>query len=77
MLFRMLINKETLSQQALMTERKTKPYCKPILEALNDDKSCQELFKRTTETWIKSGLDIDDKELVKQSNTTKMLQSLV
>ncbi len=74
MIFRMLINKNKINSRFMNSKKKANEYCKPIIEILNNKDKCLEYFKKSTEIVEYSGLEIDDKQLIKQVSFTNKLK---
>jgi hypothetical protein len=71
MLFRKLIQKEKLTPTYMNSSKKVNDYCNPIMEVLKNKNTCLNIFIKAADIIDKSGLDINDKQFIKQSEFTK------
>lgn len=74
MLFRMLINKETLDVKYMSSEKISNEYCSQIINILNDLDASKQKFEIAIEIIKLSGLNVNDKQLIKQVAFTKNLK---
>jgi len=59
------------------SRRVVERYCQPIIDTLNDDKACAELFLKAVAVIERSNVDVEDKQALKsQAMTKEILQSL-
>lgn len=75
MLFRMLIQPSSLSKDFMKSSRKTKDYCSPILKVLDNKTETVKYFEKVIDIIKFSKLNVDDKQLVKQTNFTNQLKT--
>lgn len=73
MLFRKLIQKEMLLQTYMNSTRKVDEYCNPIILILEDRVKSIDYFSKAIDIIDKSGQDINDKQLIKQTIFTTSL----
>lgn len=71
MLVPKLASEHTLSH--FESKRLVEPYCNPITELLNDTQRTEELFANAIEIIERSGVDIDDKQLIKSKTMTEKI----
>jgi len=74
MLFRMLINKEPLDTKYMSSERISTEYCSPIIGVLHNIDNSRDKFENAIEIIKLSGLNVNDKQLIKQVSFTKNLK---
>ena len=64
---------EPLPIKSLSGQKETKRYCNPIIEILNNRNKCLETYKEAIDVWEASGIDLNDKQVLKQGSTTNKL----
>lgn len=74
MLFRMLIQPQPLPRAFMNSEKKVVEYCDPILKVLNNKEKALQHFEKVIDIIQFSGLNINDKQLIKQVNFTTKLK---
>ncbi len=74
MLFRMIVSPEKLEITYMSSDRKTVQYCNPVIDCLKDIDKSKSVFEEAIEIFKLSGLDVNDKQLIKQTSFTKDLK---
>ncbi len=74
MLFRMRLNERVLPKTQMTSERACSEYCNPLIEILNNSEKTLIAFKDTIEIVKLSGLNVNDKQLIKQVTFTNQLK---
>ncbi len=57
----------------LNSQRKTEGFCTPIIEKLNNNKTCKEIFKVAVDIIERSGAAIEDKQSLKSKKMTDQI----
>jgi len=74
MLFRMQIQSQKIDNGKMTSEKLSLEYCSPILGILHNLEKSKEYFNKSIEIIKSSGLDVNDKQLIKQVAFTKALK---
>jgi len=74
MLFRMIVTPEKLESKYMSSDRMTTQYCNPIIDILNNIERAREVFEEAIDIFKYSGLNVNDKQLIKQTSFTKELK---
>jgi hypothetical protein len=72
-LFRRLVSEDPLPLDRMNSEKYCTRYCEPIIEILNDNDRSLLLFQQTTEIFDISGIDLTDKQALKNASTTEKI----
>jgi len=70
-MFRILANSQPIPH--MNSERQMGRYCKPIIDILNDENQCVQLFQRAINAVNSADFDLDDKQHIKQAAKTQVL----
>ncbi|NQU87590.1 MAG: AIPR family protein [Mariniphaga sp.] len=74
MLFRMQIQSQQLDLKYMSSEKISIEYCSPIQSVLHNFEKSKDFFEKAIEIIKLSGLDVNDKQLIKQVTFTKSLK---
>ena len=70
MVFNLLVGKGRSIRERLNSKRIVEDYCTPLIKILLDHTESKELFKKAVKVIDDSGLDIDDKQAIKNKSAT-------
>lgn len=73
MVFRHVVNRNSLSQEQMFNEKHAERYCQPIIDVLNKPEDALQAFKTAIDIIEASGVDITDKQALKNTSYTEQI----